>query len=275
MFQELKSKTLLISVLAFLLFSLPACNNKSDTLILSGTVEAVHINVTSEVAGKIVKINKDEGEKAVKDDVLAEIDSSLQELAVKQQEDIVKLKQKKLDDLKSAPTATPAKQKAGAASLPDSVPEQSVQAAETDLEQSKIALEQANIMLSKYKIRASASGTYIERNVNIGDIVNAGGNIGAISDLTDLQVRVYIPQRNKNLVSLNQEINLKSKALSDKNIKGRIIYIADEAEFTPKNVETDEAKENTVFKMKVKILDNIDLLRPGMTVDAYIPLGGK
>jgi len=106
-------------------------------------------------------------------------------------------------------------------------------------------------------------------------MVNTGTSLGTISDLTDLWVRVYIPQRNINIVKLNQEIELTTVSLPNKSIKGQIVFIADEAEFTPKNTETSEAKENTVFKLKIKIMDNIESLRPGMTINATIPLGGN
>lgn len=270
MLKNINTKLYPALIAAFLLV-LSACNSNQNSLSLSGSVEASQINVNSEVAGKIVKLNKNEGEKVSKDDILAEIDSSLQELTVKQQENIVKLKEKKLEDLKSAANNVKPKQNAAIKSSSDT----SLEIAEIDLEQSRVALEQSKLVLSKYKIKAPSDGTYTQRSVSIGDMVNTGGNIGTLSDLGDLQVRLYIPQRNKNLVSLNQEIDLKAKALEGKTIKGKIVYIANEAEFTPKNVETDEAKENTVYKIKVKILDNIDKLAPGMTIDADIPLGGK
>jgi HlyD family secretion protein len=140
------------------------------------------------------------------------------------------------------------------------------------LEQASAILEQAMLTLSKYKVKSPIDGTLISRNINTGDMVNTGTSVGTVSDLNNLSVRVYIPQKYINLVSLNQEIALKSIAVDGKSIKGRITYIASEAEFTPKNTETTEAKENTVFKLKIKILDNIEKLKPGITVDAYIPL---
>jgi HlyD family secretion protein len=73
-------------------------------------------------------------------------------------------------------------------------------------------------------------------------------------------------------VKTGQELELRVKALSGGMARGRIVNIADNAEFTPKNVETDDAKENTVFKVKIKFLDPADRLKPGMTADAIIPL---
>jgi HlyD family secretion protein len=145
--------------------------------------------------------------------------------------------------------------------------EQTLNAAKADLDQAYAVLEQQKLVLSKYKIKAPADGTYISRSVSIGDIISPGTNVGTISDLSDLWVNVFIPRRHLERVSLDQEIMLSSSGIS---IKGKITYIASEAEFTPKNVETSEAKENMVFKVKIKILDNIERLKPGMTTDVQL-----
>jgi HlyD family secretion protein len=336
----------------FFILSFSACEKK-ESLVLSGTVESTEIEINSEVPGKVIEVAKEEGTAIKKGEMVASIDSSLQELVVKQQEAVVKLKQARLDELKagtrpeqvrqaeaSADTArtavntvqttvdtaqinykywldkynnTKSLYDSGSASdndlsdaqykldtakqqlitaqkqlkssqsqlqamqsqlelLRNGSTNQAIQAAQADLEQASAILEQAMLTLSKYKVKSPIDGTLISRNINTGDMVNTGTSVATVSDLNNLSVRVYIPQKYINLVSLNQEIALKSIAVDGKSIKGRITYIASEAEFTPKNTETTEAKENTVFKLKIKILDNIEKLKPGITVDAYIPL---
>lgn len=333
-------------------FAFTGCTG-SNAITLSGSIESTQIDVNSEVAGKILKMEKDEGMAVKKDDVIAVVDSSVQELAVKQQESIVKLKQAKLDELKAGTRPEQVKQAQAAAdaagtavntartgvdtaqinynywvdklnktkSLLDSsaVSEneltdmqykvdtareqlqtaqkqlsaaqsqsesaqaqlellkngstnQTIQAAQADLEQSQAALDQSKLVLGKYQVKSPIDGTYLFKNANIGDMVNAGTSIATVSDLRDLWVSFYIPQRNLNTIKLNQELNLTSIALPGKKVKGKVIFISDEAEYTPKNTETNEAKENTVFKVKVKILDNLDSLKPGMTVEARIPV---
>lgn len=333
-----------------LLLLLTGCG-KEEKLVLSGTVEAEQVDVNSEVAGKVLKLQKEEGELLKKDDVLAILDSSMQELTVKQQEAVVRLKQAKLDEIESGARteqirqAEAAVESAGASkdgaeaavataqinydywldkynevqSLRDAgaVSEaelkdarykadtaqqqlvtarkqvdsansqlksvraqldmlnngstgQAVKAAEADVEQSKQALEQAKLVLSKYEIKSPADGTYLSRNINIGDILGTGGNAATVADLNNLWVRVYIPQHSLGKIALNQEVVLSTPSLPQTAIKGKIVNIANEAEFTPKNTETNDAKENTVFKVKIKIMDNIARLKPGMTVEAAI-----
>jgi HlyD family secretion protein len=150
--------------------------------------------------------------------------------------------------------------------------DKSISAAQADLDQAQALLEQSKLTLSKYTIRAPIDGTYVSRNVNIGDIVAPGTNIGSFSDLSDLWVNVFIPRRYLNRISLGEELNLKS---AGQDLKGKIVFISSEAEFTPKNVETSESKENMVFKVKIKLLDNKENLKPGMLIDAYVTGGGK
>ncbi|MCX7709558.1 MAG: efflux RND transporter periplasmic adaptor subunit [Clostridia bacterium] len=349
-----KSISITIFILAAaILFS--GCSS-TNSLQLSGSVESTQIDANSEVAGKILHLEKDEGAAVKKDDVLASIDASAQELIVKQHEATVKAKQARLDELKagtrteqirqaeastdtaktavnSAKTSvdnaqinynywvdkynkTKSLNQSGAASdndlqdarykmdtanqqlitaqkqlsssqsqlqsaqaqldlLRNGNTNQTIKAAEADLEQSQAVLEQAKLTLSKYQVKSPIDGTYLLRNVETGDIVNAGTGVATISDLSDLWVKVYIPQRHLNSIKLGQELELKTVSLPGQTIKGKITFISSDAEFTPKNTETSEAKENTVFKVKIKMLDHIDQLKPGMTVDAHIPLGGK
>ena len=357
MIVKMKEKKHILNIITAVLIlaiiiTLYGCN-KSTALELSGTIESTQIDCNAEVAGKVVKLEKEEGTAVIEGDVIAVLDSSLQELVVKQQEAMVKLKQARLDELKAGTRPEQLDQAEAAVKSADiavknaqtgvdsavtsydywllkyenvkSLSEsssatendvldakykldtsrqqlevaqkqlksaqtqlqstqsqlallkkgstnQAVQAAEADLEQSQAALEQAELILSRYNVKAPASGTLLIRNVEIGDMVNSGTNIGTLSNISDLWINVYIQQKNLKSISLGQELDLDIQALEVKYIKGKITFISHQAEFTPKNVETDDAKENTVFKVKIKILDNIAGLKPGMTANAIIPL---
>ena len=334
--------------------SLAGCG-KITALELSGTVESTQIDCNAEVSGKVIKLEKEEGSPVKAGDVIAVLDSGMQELAVKQQEAVVKLKQARLDELKAGTRPEQLEQAEAAAKsaelavknaqtgvdsaqtgydywldkynnvkalyasgsssendlldakykldtskqqlevsqkqlkssqaqlqsaqaqlalLEKGSTSQTIQGAEADLEQSVAMLDQAKLLLSKYQVKAPAGGTLLIRSADIGDMVNAGTNIGTVSDLSDLWIRVYIQQKYLKSVSLGQELDLNIQGLGGKAAKGKITYISDEAEYTPKNVETDDAKENTVFKVKIKIQNLADGLKPGMTVNAIIPLGG-
>ncbi len=320
---------------------------------LSGTVRSTQIDIASEVTGKVLSLEKNEGSLVKKDDVIAVLDSGMQELIVAQQQAIVDMKVAKLEELKAGTrpeqldqfeasvkaaeaavnnahtgVATAqtgydywlekyedakddyesqfieesgladikykldtAKQqldsakkqlqssaaqlegaKAQLSLLEKGSTSQTIAAAEADLKQSRAAFEQASLILSRYNVKSPADGTFIQKNVEPGSMINTGTSVGTVSDLTDLWLYVYVQQKNLKYVNPDQEVTLTGKALGDKTIKGRITFISDEAEFTPKNTETDEDKDNTVFKVRIDILDRETGLKPGMTLDTEIPI---
>lgn len=147
---------------------------------------------------------------------------------------------------------------------------QSITVAQASVGQAEKNLELAKLQLEKFTIKSPVSGRLMYKNVDPGEVVFPGSNIATISVPNDLWARFYVPEKDKHRVEVGKEVYIKSKAYPNESIKGKIIYVADEAEFTPKNVETKEAKESTVFEVKVKFLNLIDKLKPGMTVDVIL-----
>ncbi len=148
---------------------------------------------------------------------------------------------------------------------------QMIETARADVEQGEIAVKREETVLKKYNISALTAGTCTLKNVDVGDIVTVGSSIVTLSDLNDLWANVYIPQKYLGLIKLDEPIDLTSSAVPNQILKGKIISIASNAEFTPKNTETNEAKENIVFKVKIKIDQQYAKdLRPGMTVNTAL-----
>lgn len=348
-----RKQSLFLIILLIIASILVTGCGEATVLELSGTIEATQLEASSEVTGKVVGLEKQEGDPVKQGDVLATLDSSMQKLTVRQQEAVVSLKEAKLEELKAgtrpqqldqaqasvktadlsvanastsvknaqttydywldkyentkklydAGTATDndvadakykvdtAKQQLDIAGkqlssareqlkssqaqlnlLQTGSTSQTIKAAEADLEQSRIALEQTKLTLDKYSVKAPADGLYSLQNVNVGDLINTGASVATIMVPNDLWVYVFLPQKYLTRVHTGMELDLRIKALDNSIVKGRIVHIADKAEFTPKNTETDDAKENTVFKVKISITEKADRLKPGMTLDALIPL---
>ncbi len=147
----------------------------------------------------------------------------------------------------------------------------SIQAAEADLAQTRAALEQSRVILGKYILKTPCDGVVTLLSINDGEVVNAGAAIGTVSDLKNLSVRLYIPQKNLSAIGLGAELDLVATSLPGKKIPARITWISDVAEFTPRNTETTASKESTVFRFKV-VVEGIDSgLKPGMSLEAEIP----
>jgi len=147
-----------------------------------------------------------------------------------------------------------------------------IDAAQAELDAAKAQLKQAELLLSRCDIKAPASGVLSILGVGKGDMVNTGGYAATIVDFSDIWTNVYVPQSKLQFVSLGQMIKLSTPAWPGEAFTGTVVYIASEAEFTPKNTQTYEARENTVFRIKIGIDDEGKKIKPGMTIDAVLPV---
>ncbi|WP_099192568.1 HlyD family secretion protein [Tepidibacter mesophilus] len=152
-----------------------------------------------------------------------------------------------------------------------------IKKAKAQVDSMKANVELLKYQLSKATIYSPIDGVVQNINYDEGELVLNGANVANIINLTNRWVKIYIPQKYLYKVALNQEVDIRVDNLNDKNLKGKIIYISSEAEFTPKNVESKESKEEMVFEVKIKIDDKSNLLKPGMLVDLELEgdLNGK
>ena len=79
-------------------------------------------------------------------------------------------------------------------------------------------------------------------------------------------MRAYVPEGRLALVN-GQEVSLRVDPFPGETFRGRVSFIAREAEFTPGNVQTPEERSKQVFRIKVDLIDGLDRLRPGMSAD--------
>lgn len=120
---------------------------------------------------------------------------------------------------------------------------------------------------SEEQIRATINGVVLDRLVEPGEIVAPGSTLLNIADLTILNLTVYVPEDLYGKFFLGQTYPLKVDSFPGKVFTGEVTHIADQAEFTPRNVQTVEGRKATVYAIKLTI-SNPDLeLKPGMPAD--------
>lgn len=148
--------------------------------------------------------------------------------------------------------------------------ERSISASEYGVEQAEKGLELAKLALDKSRVTAAKDGIIEAVNFSEGEYVGVGSPLMTITDQSELWVKIYVPERILPELKLGRPVSIKSDFLKDKEIKGQIIYISPEAEFTPVNIVTKEDRMKLVFEVKVKILDNLDSIKPGMLLDVNV-----
>lgn len=141
-----------------------------------------------------------------------------------------------------------------------------VQAA-TAVKQAQASLDLLDAQLARTVVTAPMDGIVLTRSSEPGSVVNPGGTVLVLGRLDDLSITVYVPEDRMGEVSLGQTAEVSVDSFPGKTFSASVSYISDQAEFTPRNVQTVEGRKNTVFAVKLKLADLSGKLKPGMPAD--------
>lgn len=139
----------------------------------------------------------------------------------------------------------------------------------SQLDQAMARKEQIQIQLEKLNITSPVDGIVLRRNISVGEITAANFQLFTLLKKNSRKVKVYVPEANLDLVSLGDEAEIRVDAYPDEVFRGKINKIANEAEFTPKNVQTPDERTKMVFEVEVKLIEDQEKLKPGMPADVY------
>ena len=159
------------------------------------------------------------------------------------------------------------------------IPDNATGAGIVQLQQARIAVQlvQANLNLlddeiKKMTVTSLVNGMVMTRNAEPGSVVNAGAVLLTLGRLDELTITVYVPEDRIGEVILGQTANVSVDSFPGVVYKGVVSYISDQAEFTPRNVETVSGRKNTVFAVKLTLSDISGKLKPGMPADVVFNL---
>ena len=120
------------------------------------------------------------------------------------------------------------------------------------------------------QVQSPVDGTIITRPVEAGQVVNAVSPLFVIIDLQNIYMKIYIPEQQVGKLRLGSEARIYVDAYRDKYFAGKVTRISDQAQFTPKNVETKEERVKLVFAVEVAVENPDGLLKPGMPGDVIL-----
>jgi HlyD family secretion protein len=226
--------------------SLGAKENKDK---YTATVEAESFYIPAETSGRVVDLSIKQGDSIKAGDKIAKLDASVYELQKNQAEaglEMAKLKQEDMTD-----------------KAKDNVKEQ----AKAAVKQAQAAVDLAQLQIDKASVVSLNAGVITDVFINKGEMASAGMNIAKAINLQDKYIKVYIEEEKRNIISLNEMVPVYFNNL--KLDEGKVIYIAEQSEFTPKNVEKKDDREKTVFQVKLRLSEKSDL-KPGMLVDVEV-----
>lgn len=139
--------------------------------------------------------------------------------------------------------------------------------AQAAVEQAQAELDWIDAQIEKLVVYAPGSGVVIARNVEPGEVVQAGAPLLVIGDLDQLKITVYIPEDLYGQIKLGQEARVRVDSFPGETFKAIVTHVAGKAEFTPRNVQTVEGRKTTVFAIELSIENADGKLKPGMPAD--------
>ncbi len=145
-----------------------------------------------------------------------------------------------------------------------------LEAAKARLDQAKANADLLRKQINDASIVAPVAGTVTNKPVEVGELVGVGSTIVTVSQLTTLNLMIYVSDSELGKVKLNGTADIVIDSYPDKTFPGHIVYISPVAEFTPKNIQTKEDRTKLVFGVKLEVDNHEGILKAGMPADAYV-----
>ena len=244
-------------------------NNKR--IKVSGNIEATDVRLSFRVAGRIKELLVDEGGVVKAQDLLARLDTdelikvrdgaaaSLK--AAEYQFELNKADYERAENLFNAGSISAQKR---------DLARTKADADKANMEALKASLDLANTRLGFADLVSPIDGFVLVKSAEAGEVVQVGSTVFTVANLADIWLTAYINETDLGRVKLNQSAEVKTDTYPNKIYKGRISFISQEAEFTPKQIQTTEERVKLVYRIKIQV-DNTNLeLKPGMPADGYI-----
>jgi HlyD family secretion protein len=284
-----------LSIITASLFSCSNSNNKADGY---GNFEATEITVSAETNGKLMQFDVDEGELLKKEAFIGYIDTiplALKREQLQVSKAIISSKSKgvlsqisvlnaKLETALTNKTRAEnlLKDNAGTQKQLDDINgeievlKQQIQSIEiqnapvvNELKNVDIQLKQVDDQINKSKILNPVYGTVLAKYTEQNEITTFGKSLYKIADLSIMNLRVYISETQLADIKIGQEVTVKIDSNDGmKSYSGTINWIASEAEFTPKIIQTKEERVSLVYAVKVEV-KNDGSLKIGMPAEMW------
>jgi HlyD family secretion protein len=265
----------------------------------SGFIEATEVVVSSEASGQLKDLRFDEGDQIVRGDTIGEIDTVTIMLRLHQAEATREMAQTKievsgitiqqadfnLDLARKEFDRISALLKSGSvnqqqydkteitynqALLTKKQADATYQAARVELNQAESGISLLRKQLDNCFPKSPESGTITNKFVEAGELVGIGTPLVKIAKLDTVWVKIYLPPQDLIKISLGGHAQIDPENGQKQLMDGKVSWISDQAEFTPKNVQTKEARADLVYAVKITIPNPGKVLKVGMPVSVKI-----
>lgn len=148
---------------------------------------------------------------------------------------------------------------------------QQIAAAQSQVEALKANVASAQSKVEDLMMKSPVNGLVLTKNYNKGEYVKAGAPVLTIADMQDAWVHIYVSTEQLALIKVGDKAQIKVDGLPGQIFEGYIERISPEAEYTPRQSITKTERHNLVYKVRIKVNNGQEILKPGMPVDMVIP----
>jgi len=254
----------------------------------NGRIEAQEIDIDTKFAGRVAQLLVDEGDIVAPGQVVARMDTRDLEATLAKDEALVQQARRTLEEARAVVeqqktqltlaqqefdrTKTLFAQGYATNELLDQRRQTldgataGLNAANAKVGEAERALEAATHDVELYKVNIAdntlvspTTGRVQYRIANVGEVLPAGGKVFTLLDISDVYMDIYLPTADAGRVKIGSEARVVVDAYPDFATPARVTFIATQAQFTPKAVETKNERDKLMFRVKVRV--DPDLLR--------------
>ncbi len=291
------------------------CNSRDgETITATGTIEATEITLSAQSGGQVKRIIADEGDivragdtlliiddtdwyfqfeqtrggyemaeaqyqlvtkgARTEDILLAEANYKNAQTDLKRMEELWRTKsvsEKQLDDARTRFTIsqqTWEKMKRGSR-------QEEIDAARARRDQTKALWASMQKKVNDCIVTAPMGGTITKRYVEQGELASIGTALFRISDLSIMNITIYVSELDLPKIKLNQKAIVNVDAFPKRDFEGGVTFISSVAEFTPKNIQTKDERTKLVFSVKVKVPNPEGILKAGIPADVTLYIANQ
>jgi HlyD family secretion protein len=138
---------------------------------------------------------------------------------------------------------------------------------EAAIGQAQAEIDVIDLQIDRMEIRAPTEGVILVSDLEAGEVIPAGAAVMTLGRLEDLRITVYVDEAHYGQIEVGEVATVRADSFPGQSFEARVVRIADRAEFTPRNVQTEEGRRTTMFAVELSVVDPEGRLKPGMPVD--------
>jgi HlyD family secretion protein len=265
----------------------------------NGRIEAERYDIATKFPGRIAEVLVREGDAVSEGQLVARLDTSEVEAQRREAEASVRQAERQLDQANALLAQRRSEERLARQQLERSVglvgkgytsqeivdtrqaqvatAVAAIAAAEAQIAQSTAAIDAARARVARldadladHQLKAPRAGRVEYRLAQPGEVLNAGGKVVTVLDLTDVYMTVFLPTADAGRLALGSEARLIFDAAPQYVVPGTVSFVASDAQFTPRHVETKLEREKLMFRAKIQVSREV-LAQHAAVVKAGIP----